>query len=242
MAASTSTGPAPLPAAGMRPVLAYLAKGLLYKLFLLALFLIAAGRWDWLPAWIYVGIFFAYDLATVAFVYPRSPDLLTERSTRHKDIKSWDKAIMGLSAGLLPMIAGVVAGLDERWRWAPEVSPTVQWIAGIVVALGYAIVVWSMWANAYFSAVVRIQTDRGHSVATGGPYRMVRHPGYVGAILFTLAMPVLMGSLWGLIPAALAAILFIVRTRLEDDTLQAELPGYTEFTQQTRYRLLPGIW
>jgi protein-S-isoprenylcysteine O-methyltransferase Ste14 len=94
----------------------------------------------------------------------------------------------------------------------------------------------------YFSAIVRIQTDRGHRVITGGPYRIVRHPGYVGAILFTLATPVMLGSAWALLPAAIAAVLYIVRTKKEDDTLQAELPGYLTFTKETRFRLLPGIW
>jgi len=223
-------------------LLSYLFKGLLYKLFLLALFLLAAGRWDWPWAWAYCAIFFGYDLATAAVVYPRSPGLLAERATRHADMKAWDKAIMGLAAGFLPMIAGIVAGLGARFGWLPDLPLTLQWIAAGVVALGYGIVVWSMWANAYFSAVVRIQTERGHQVATGGPYRIVRHPGYVGAILFTLAMPLLMDSLWALIPAGAAALLYVVRTALEDRTLQAELPGYSAFTQQTRFRLLPGIW
>jgi protein-S-isoprenylcysteine O-methyltransferase Ste14 len=79
-------------------------------------------------------------------------------------------------------------------------------------------------------------------VATGGPYRIVRHPGYVGAILYTLAMPVLLGSVWALIPAGMSAAVFIVRTHLEDRTLHDELPGYREFAGQTRYRLLPGVW
>jgi protein-S-isoprenylcysteine O-methyltransferase Ste14 len=222
-----------------RSITGYLIRGLLYKLFLLAFFLLAAGRIDWWPAWIYAAIFFTFDLATVALV---DPALLTERSTRHADMKAWDKSLMALAAGFLPLLAGIVAGLDARFGWRPEVSLNVQIIAGIVCTLGYAIVVWSMWANAYFSAVVRIQTERGHQVATGGPYRIVRHPGYVGAMLFTLAMPVLMGSLWGLVPSIIAALLYVARTRLEDQTLQDELPGYREFAQQTRYRLIPGVW
>jgi protein-S-isoprenylcysteine O-methyltransferase Ste14 len=147
-----------------------------------------------------------------------------------------------LAAALLPLISGVVAGFDLRLHWGPAFPVTVQWVAAAVVAIGFVIVVWAMWANAYFSAIVRIQEDRGHSVATGGPYRIVRHPGYVGAILFTVAMPVMLGSVLALIPALLAGLVYILRTRREDDTLQAELPGYKEFTQQTRYRLIPGVW
>ena len=99
-----------------------------------------------------------------------------------------------------------------------------------------------MAANAFFSTMVRIQHDRGHAVATGGPYRFVRHPGYVGAMLFTVAVPVMLGSWWALIPAGLAVPLYVLRTVLEDRTLHEELPGYAEYAQGTRYRLLPGVW
>jgi len=112
----------------------------------------------------------------------------------------------------------------------------------LLVAVGYSIVLWAIASNAFFAPVVRIQTERGHTVVTRGPYRIVRHPGYVGAILFTLAMPLMLASWWSLIPSAAAAILYVIRTALEDRTLQAELSGYTEFTQKTRYRLVPGVW
>lgn len=217
----------------------YLIKGLIAHLIFLAIFLLAAGKWDWFWAWLYTGIFVVYDLGTIAFV---DPGLLVERAARHKDAKAWDQPFVLFAAALLPMFAGIVAGLDLRFGWLPEVSTTVQWIATAFYALGLAIVLWAMWANSFFSAVVRIQTDRGHTVATGGPYRIVRHPGYVGASLFTVAMAPMLGSVWALIPAVLAAILYVIRTKREDDTLQEELPGYREFTQQTRYRLIPGVW
>jgi protein-S-isoprenylcysteine O-methyltransferase Ste14 len=108
--------------------------------------------------------------------------------------------------------------------------------------LGWALFMWAMGANAFFSEAVRIQEERGHTVVTDGPYRYVRHPGYVGAILALFATPLLLGSLWALIPAGLATIGYVVRTALEDKTLQEELDGYTEYAQQTRYRLLPGVW
>jgi len=89
---------------------------------------------------------------------------------------------------------------------------------------------------------VRIQTERGHTVVSGGPYRFVRHPAYLGVILLVLSSPIMLGSSWALIPGVICAVLMIVRTALEDKTLQAELPGYVDYTQQTRYRLLPGVW
>ena len=108
--------------------------------------------------------------------------------------------------------------------------------------LGYALFLWAMVSNAYFAEGVRIQEERGHRVATDGPYRYVRHPGYAGAIVAGMATPFLLGSLWALIPAVISAILYIVRTGLEDRTLMEELPGYREYAQQTCYRLLPGAW
>jgi protein-S-isoprenylcysteine O-methyltransferase Ste14 len=101
---------------------------------------------------------------------------------------------------------------------------------------------WAMAVNNYFSLVVRIQKDRGHTVVTGGPYHYVRHPGYVGGILFQLGTPLLLGSMWALIPAGLTVLLLVVRTALEDRTLLKELEGYQEYAQQTHYRLLPGLW
>jgi protein-S-isoprenylcysteine O-methyltransferase Ste14 len=130
-----------------------------------------------------------------------------------------------------------------RFGWAPPFPLPLQ-IAGLIVAIfGYdVLVVWSMIANAYFTAIIRIQTERHHTVAMGGPYRFVRHPGYVGTILCYLATPFLLGSPWSVLPAVLASGVLIVRTALEDQTLQSELPGYVEYTRQTCYRLIPGVW
>ena len=110
------------------------------------------------------------------------------------------------------------------------------------IDLSPRMVEWATGSNAFFSLTVRIQKERSHAVATGGPYRFVRHPSYAGGILFELAAPIMLGSWWALIPGGLNAILFVIRTALEDKTLQAELDGYQEYAQRTRYRVLPGIW
>jgi len=112
----------------------------------------------------------------------------------------------------------------------------------LVTVLGYALFLWAMASNAFFAEGVRIQEERGHTVATGGPYRFVRHPGYVGSILATVATPCLLGSPWALIPAIVSGALYVVRTNLEDKTLRQELPGYEQYARQTRHRLLPGVW
>jgi protein-S-isoprenylcysteine O-methyltransferase Ste14 len=121
--------------------------------------------------------------------------------------------------------------------------PLALHLAGLMVSIvGYAVFLWAMAANAFFAEGVRIQEERGHTVATDGPYRLVRHPGYVGAILGIAGAPFLLGSWWALAPAALALGGYIIRTALEDRTLQEELPGYREYAQHTRWRLLPGVW
>jgi len=200
------------------------------------------GRWDWWNGWALSAVYILWSLGAAIFILPVNPQMLAERARPPKDRKQWDFIAVSIM-GVFLLVTYLVACLDVRFGWA---APFPLWaqIAGLVVAiLGYdVIVLWSMVANAYFSAIVRIQTDREHRVATGGPYRFVRHPGYVGTILCYLATPFLLSSAWALIPASLTAIVLIVRTALEDKTLHEELPGYKEYAQQTRYRLLPGIW
>ena len=118
----------------------------------------------------------------------------------------------------------------------------VKIAALVVMVVGYAFGTWALMENRFFSGVVRIQKDRGHHVVSTGPYRIMRHPGYAGALWMYLATPIFMDSLWAFIPTILLVVVTVIRTSLEDRTLQEELPGYKEFTQKTRYRLLPGIW
>lgn len=202
---------------------------------------LAAGRWDWLWGWIAVVILAGWVGATALAVIPKSPQLLAERVGPRKGAKAWDTAIMSI-VGLIILAVYVVGGLDVRNGWTIDFSPVAQAVGAIVAALGYAVVVWATASNAYFSLIVRIQQERGHAVATGGPYRFVRHPGYVGSILAYVGTPVLLGSGWAILLGAVSALLMIARTALEDKTLQAELPGYAEYAQDTRYRLLPGVW
>jgi protein-S-isoprenylcysteine O-methyltransferase Ste14 len=99
-----------------------------------------------------------------------------------------------------------------------------------------------MASNKFFSTLVRLQTDRQHTVATDGPYKFVRHPGYLGYIIFTLATPIALGTYWALIFSGIIGILLIVRTALEDATLKKELPGYAEYTENVKYKLIPLLW
>lgn len=212
------------------------------NLFLIVLLFGFAGRWDWAPGWALSAIYIIWSLAVTTFILPKNPEMLAERARPKAGSKKWDLVILGIF-GVLGLAVYIVSGLDFRFGWSQNFSPSIQ-IAGLVFAfIGYdIIVVWSMVANAFFVATVRIQSDRKQTVATGGPYRFVRHPGYVGTILFQLATPFMLNSAWALIPAAAAAILFVIRTALEDKTLQEELSGYKDYATEVRYRLIPGIW
>jgi len=205
------------------------------------LLFLAAGRLDWTWAWVFLGISVLSLLINATFLLRTSPEVIAERG-RPKEMKGWDKIVAGFY-GLSEYLAlPLVAGLDVRFGWTGEVG--IAWhilgAVALVLALGFA--TWAMLVNAFFSTVVRIQTDRGQQVCRTGPYRFVRHPGYVGFILQSLAIPILLGSVWALIPGVAAAAILIIRTSLEDRTLQAELPGYRDYTQEVRYRLLPGVW
>jgi protein-S-isoprenylcysteine O-methyltransferase Ste14 len=146
---------------------------------------------------------------------------------------------MAVSIGF-PMV--VVAGLYHRFDWSPEFPLWLIVIGFILISLGYAFAAWALAENRFFSSVVRIQTDRGHVVCDSGPYRFVRHPGYAGSFLSLFGIVLALGSLWTLIPAAVASIITVIRTALEDQTLQEELPGYRDYARRVRFRLVPGIY
>jgi len=201
----------------------------------------SAGQIGWWPAWASIAVMLAWITATAIVIFRFNPDLLAERLGPRKGAKPWDTAIMSI-LGLTQLARYIVAGLDQRYGWTGGFPLAAQMAALTVCVLGYALFVWATASNTFFSQIVRIQFERGHTVATGGPYHYVRHPAYAGAILYELAVPVLLASWWALIASGLSAILLILRTALEDRTLQAELTGYVDYARQVRYRLLPGIW
>jgi protein-S-isoprenylcysteine O-methyltransferase Ste14 len=232
-----------------RGVVAWIAKAAGGLVFFAALLFLSADRWDWVWAWVFLALFAAASVAHVLILIPTNPELLGERARGiRENTKDWDKVISSFAAGLLPMASWVISALDERFGWPrplgwlPRMSPVLHIGGALFFALGWAMLLWATASNAFFSTTVRIQEERGHIVQTGGPYRYVRHPGYVGGIVYQLATPFLLGSWWALIPMILTVPLYVLRTALEDKTLHEELDGYAEYAQRTRYRLLPGVW
>jgi protein-S-isoprenylcysteine O-methyltransferase Ste14 len=210
-------------------------------LFALAAIFVPAGTLKWTEAWLFIVLYAFAVTAAMIWMKKRAPDLLKERIARKKDVKSWDKIIMFLYSCILIVIL-ILPGLDAvRFRWS-----NVPLIAKVLAFIGYIpgfwIAFWAMRENAFLSDVVRIQEDRGHTVCSTGPYKYVRHPMYVGVFLIMLCFPISLGSLYTFIPAVIIVILFFFRTALEDKTLLEELPGYKEYAQKVRYRLIPHIW
>lgn len=209
-----------------------------------AILFISAGTVRWPMAWVYVGMTLLFTAGSRILLLRLHPDLAEERAgyAKKADAKTWDKAIMPLIAIYGPLAMLIVAGLNRRFGWPPVLPLWLQIAALTAAVLGIVFSTWALLANRFFSGVVRIQHDRGHTVVTTGPYRFVRHPGYAGGVVANLALALMLGSAWALIPAGLVVCLTIVRTALEDRTLREELPGYAEYLERTRYRLVPGVW
>jgi protein-S-isoprenylcysteine O-methyltransferase Ste14 len=209
--------------------------------FIGTLMFLVAGRLDWGGAWIFLSLFFIFLLLFAIWGTFKMPELLAERGKVERNVKWWDKLIMSLYTVLF-FATFVVAALDAgRFRWS-HVPLAIQLIGAVGMFPTGALAWWAMATNAYASRFMRIQDDRGQHVVTTGPYGFVRHPMYAGVAILFWCIPLTLESYWALVPGFMITILFVIRTALEDEALHAELPGYAEYAQRVRYRLIPGIW
>jgi protein-S-isoprenylcysteine O-methyltransferase Ste14 len=221
--------------------LSTIIRTIITTIFILAAIFIPAGTLNWPEAWLFIFLYATAVTAAIFWMKKKAPGLLKERMRRKKDTKSWDNVFRTFYSIFLIVIL-ILPGLDAvRLRWS-NIPLVVKIIAFTGYIPGFLIAFWAMRENAFLSDVVRIQEDRGHTVCTTGPYRYIRHPMYVGVILIMICFPFSLGSLYTLIPALIIVVLFFIRTALEDKTLLKELPGYTEYAQRVRHRLIPGIW
>jgi len=207
-----------------------------------AAFFGSAGTLAWPEAWLYMLVQFGFAAAIAIWLKRHNPDLLKERMIFWKhSARGWDTAIVMTAAGILvPYL--LLPGLDAvRYQWSHVPLP-VKAIGFAGILMSFALIFWVMRENTYLSRIVEIQQDKGHKVIITGPYRYVRHPMYVGVVVLSLCIPLLLGSLLTLIPGSLLAALIVVRTYLEDKTLYAELDGYKSYANTVRYRLFPKIW
>jgi protein-S-isoprenylcysteine O-methyltransferase Ste14 len=203
-----------------------------------------AGKVNILGFWIYMVVAILYQAISLFIIVPRYPayvDLDETRKARHANVKRWDRVVLWALAGSTFFMYGLAAldlghlhvGLLSVWFAIP----------GVLLYIGSSMLnQWAMVHNPHFERCVRIQHERGHRVARTGPYRYVRHPGYLGSVLFYVAFPLITGSALALCGGALGMIGVLVRTSLEDRTLREELAGYAEYAQEVRYRLMPYVW
>ena len=224
-----------------RGILRWLLRVGLFVAILAASLFLSAGQLDWSMGWVYVGLLVANQILTALILIPSSPELLVERG-RSEGPRDLDRVLASVMALYGPVVTLIVAGLDRRFGWSPALPLALHLVALAVVVLGALFTIWAMASNRFFYGTFRVEADRGHTVASAGPYQALRHPGYAGAILFQLATPILLGSLWALIPAGLTAVAIVVRTALEDEALQKQLDGYGDYAARVRYRLMLGVW
>jgi len=203
------------------------------------------GDWTWWEGWALVGVWITYAIGNVLYLRRHDPELLAERmkaSPAQQDQKPWDKALM-----VPMMLAGIglliVPGLDVvRFGWSEPLPLTYQLIALVVHVPAMLWIAWVMKTNTFAARVVKIDEERGQTLIDTGPYAVVRHPMYTAVVLLFAATPIALGSRWGLVPAGAMIVLLLVRTYFEDRTLFEELEGYPQYTAQTRFRIIPGIW
>jgi protein-S-isoprenylcysteine O-methyltransferase Ste14 len=203
----------------------------------------AAGTFRWPAFWVLLGVYDGALIGLILWLKRRDPALLKERmaGATRSGIKAWDRKILRAYTALLAVML-IVAPLDAvRFRWS-RVPRGIQGLALLGLLAAGGLLLWVFRENTFLAEYVRIQGERGHAVCTTGPYRIVRHPMYVGIIVTILSVPVMLGSLYALIPAGLIMGLFVLRTALEDRTLQQELPGYADYARSVRWKLIPKVW
>ena len=213
-------------------------------LFIPLVLLACGGNFGWWQAWIFSLLIVAAGIGGRIWAERRHPGLLAERQDLEKiqSSKTWDKVLAPLMALSISFPLVIVAGLDHRYGWSPAFPLWLNVLGFILISLGYTFAAWAFVENRFFFSTVRIETDREHVVCDSGPYRIVRHPGYAGNIPPLLGIVLAFGSVWTLIPAAVAWIIAVIRTALDDKTLKRELPGYRDYARRVHYRLIPGIY
>jgi len=208
-----------------------------------ALLLFPAGTLDWPAAWVFLGELGIAAVGTGLWLARNDLALLKERMSApvQKEQKSWDQLLMGL---VILLWTGwyVLMGFDIRLNGTSQFPVWVQIVGALALPLSVLTVVLTFRENSYAAPVVKLQKERGQSVIATGPYRLVRHPIYTGALLFFFTTPLLLGSWWGLALAPVIIAVLAIRAVMEERTLTAELPGYGEYATKVRYRLVPLLW
>jgi protein-S-isoprenylcysteine O-methyltransferase Ste14 len=214
-----------------------------FLLFIIPIIIIfvTAGTLNYLQGWIIVGLDLFF-ISVIHIVLKNRRDLIKERLKPGIGMKKWDKIYYLFSTPIFFLIYFISVLDATHFYWKPQIPVFIIFFGIILYSIGQIIFIWAMKTNPFFSSVVRIQTERKHIICKEGPYNIVRHPGYLGALIFTISTPLVLGSFWGLIPTFFHLILIFGRTYHEDKILQQELDGYLEYIKQIKYRMIPRIW
>ncbi|HVX15256.1 MAG TPA: isoprenylcysteine carboxylmethyltransferase family protein [Pirellulales bacterium] len=223
----------------------YLLRSLLslifFEVFLGAMLFWPAGDIRWVNGWLMMVVFFVLTVPSIVILWRVNPDIFVARSKIHAGTKGWDRIVIWVLVSAFFAVFPLAALDAGRLHWS-AVPPWLMAVGYVLLAVGWAGSIWVYAVNRFAEPTVRIQTDRGQTVIDTGPYAIVRHPLYMWSLFLFPAFPLALGSYWAILPGVLAAIVLVVRTALEDRTLHRELPGYREYAQRVRYRLVPGIW
>lgn len=219
----------------------FLLKAIFTSMIFSLLFFVAAGSLTLFECWFFMGCNLLTSLMNFWFIR-NDEALMKERSQIGENSKGWDKLILGISA-LLSVLNMVVAGMDlGRYHWSPNIGHIWNFLGLLMNLIGQLFFLYARKQNRFFSSMVRIQKDRGHTVCDQGLYQWVRHPGYLGMIISLLSVPLMMGSLLAYWITLLSVVMILIRTYLEDNTLKIELEGYQTYSEKTKYKLLPYVW
>ncbi|MAT43431.1 MAG: isoprenylcysteine carboxyl methyltransferase [Anaerolineaceae bacterium] len=224
-----------------RGIIRWGARQLIFWLLLMLILMLIYGNFQWTAGWVFLIIVAGGQILNALILLPNHGDLLAERSKIGEGTSKRD-IFLAFMMAYNSWFIGSFCAVDARNGWSPQI-PLWLWVAAILLILaGSGFTQWAMYSNRFFSGVVRIQSDRGHQVINKGPYRIVRHPGYLGVVIFILMTPLVLKSIWGLLLALIFIALVFVRTSWEDETLREDLPGYIEYAKEVRYKLIPKIW
>lgn len=203
--------------------------------------LLLAGRTSYWQAWVFGAVNLAIVIS-MARGLSDNPDIHKKRMKLGRGAKWWDVLFLALF-GPMNLAIIVAAALDAgRFGWSGPAPVFAVPLAYTFYAFSAAIHLWAVRTNIFYIGTVRVLKDHGHRVVDTGPYRYVRHPGYIGIILMVNSMAIVLGSFAALVPSGIVTLLVIGRTALEDRFLARELEGYDEYRSRVRFRLIPGVW
>ena len=207
----------------------------------LLFFITAAGTIFDTRGMVNFALYYGISVAACIVMYNGHQETLSERGKKQSNTKNWDKVLLPIYVLLAYYVIYLVAGLGIRFAW-PQLS--IDWFYGgiLVYLISGAFTIWPIMENKHFESTSRIQSDRSQKVISTGPYRLVRHPGYLGILLWAISVTMIFGTLAVALTAAAIVITITIRTYLEDTMLKKELAGYLDYANIVKYRLIPFIW